>query len=408
MIAPYHSREGPAVAERRAGWANPTPLYLSRTAAQCRIRVVVGVLLALVVVAASACSNHRSARGSSDPAVERARIVVAHALNATGDYSGPLHGPPAQRPGLVVFVAADLTDGGIAGVARGVEQAARAIDWPLKILDGQGTVEGQTAAFDAALSLRPAGVILGGVDAAGQEVALREAQAQGIPVVGWQSVVQPGPDPQVGLFTNVTTDSGEDALLAASYAIADSDGTASAVIFTDSQYAIDRFTADVMASTLGKCRRCSVLRVFDAPIVDAEINVAGPVTALLESYKKRLTYLLAVNGAYITGAQAALIGAGRQGDQPPYSIAAGDGDASEFERIRAGQYQKATVADPLNMQGWQLIDELNRARAGQPPSDYVAPPHLVTRANVPSGAVFDPSSGYRKNFLRIWRSGAEA
>ena len=53
--------------------------------------------------------------------------------------------------------------------------------------------------------------------------------------------------------------------------------------------------------------------------------------------------------------------------------------------------------------GWQLIDELNRARAGQPPSGYVAPPYLVTQADVPNGPVFDPPSGYRENYLRIWR-----
>ena len=176
----------------------------------------------------------------------------------------------------------------------------------------------------------------------------------------------------------MTTDPRQVALLAASYAIAASHGTAGAVIFTDSEYAIATYKADVMASTLRGCRHCSVLQVVDYPLAGAQINVAAPVTALLDTYGKRFTYLLAINGAYITGARVALLGAGRQPDQPPYGVAAGDGDASEFARIRAGSYQKATVAEPLNLQGWQLIDELNRARAGQPPSGYVAPPHLVT------------------------------
>ncbi len=290
-------------------------------------------------------------------------------------------------------------------MARGVEQAARAIGWPLQILDGQGTVGGQSAALAAALRLRPAGIILGGFDAADQQPALRQAREQGIPVVGWQSGVRSGPDPKLGLFTNVTTDPAEVALLAASYAIAESDGTASAVIFTDSEYAIDTDKADVMASTLRKCRHCSVLQVVDTPIASAQVSVPALVAALLETYGKRFTYILAVNGTYITGARIGLLGAGRQPDQPPFSMSAGDGDASELGRIRAGDYQKATVADPLNLEGWQLIDELNRARAGQPPSGYVAPPRLITQADVPSGEVFDPSSGYRQNYLRIWRRG---
>jgi ribose transport system substrate-binding protein len=301
-----------------------------------------------------------------------------------------------------VFVAADLTNGGIAGVARGVEQAARAIGWPLEILDGQGTLVSQTATIETALSLRPAGIILAGIDATGQQAALRRARAEGIPVVGWQSAVRPGPDPAQGLFTNVTANPAKVARLAASYAIAHSDGTAGTVIFTDSEYSIDTYVADAMASTLRECRGCSVLQVVDTPIANAQISMSAIVTSLLESYGKRFTYLLAVNGAYITGAVVGLFGAGHQPSQPPFSVSAGDGDASEFGRIRAGDYQLATVAEPLNLQGWQLIDELNRARAGRPPSGYIAPPHLVTQANVPSGPVFDPQSGYRANYLRIW------
>ena len=43
----------------------------------------------------------------------------------------------------------------------------------------------------------------------------------------------------------------------------------------------------------------------------------------------------------------------------------------------------------------QKIDELNRARAGAPASGYLAPPRLITRANVPNGDVFEPPGGYR-------------
>ena len=158
-----------------------------------------------------------------------------------------------------------------------------------------------------------------------------------------------------------------------------------------------------MASLIRKCRRCSVLQIVDTPIATAQIRMRPRSSpALLEPYGARFRYLLAVNGAYVAGASVGLLNAGRRGDQPPFAVAAGDGDASEFARIRANDYQKASVAEPLNLQGWQLIDELNRARAGQPPSGYVAPPRLITQADVPSGAVFDPPTGYRANYRRIW------
>jgi ribose transport system substrate-binding protein len=112
--------------------------------------------------------------------------------------------------------------------------------------------------------------------------------------------------------------------------------------------------------------------------------------------------MLTINGIYIGGALAAFSNAGRRGDDPPFAIGAGDGDTSDFERIRTGDHQTASIAEPLYLQGWQIVDELNRARAGQPPSGYVAPPRLITRADVPASGVFDPPSGYRTNYRRIW------
>ncbi len=338
---------------------------------------------------------------SADPGVRAARVAVEQTPPLSA-YRGPRSGPPAQPPAPVVFVAADLTDGGIAAVARGVQEAARAIGWPLQILDGQANVEGESRALRAALRSRPGGIILGGVDAAGQQEALRAARTLGVPVVGWHASAQAGPDPQLGLFTNVASDPAQVARLAADYAIAESNGTAAVAIFTDSEYAIDTHTAHLMASDIDTCLSCSVLETFDSPTSTASIGAVSLVAALLERYGKRVSYLLAVNGAFIEGASTALSGAGLRGDQPPFSVSAGEGDEAEFARVRGDEYQKASVAEPLNLEGWQLIDELNRARARQPPSGYVAPPQLITQADVPSGAGFDPPSGYREQYMRIW------
>jgi ribose transport system substrate-binding protein len=303
---------------------------------------------------------------------------------------------------VIVFVAGDLTNGGIAGAALGVQQAASAIGWRLEILDGQGTTARQARALRAALRLKPAGIVLGGFDAAAQAVALRRARALGVPVVGWHAGTRSGPDRRAGLFTNVSTDPAAVARLAADYAIVNSHGTARAVIFTDRRYPIAAHKADVMAARIRTCRRCAVLSVVDAPIDLAQQQMPAIVSSLLQRFGPRFGYMLAINGIYFGGAHAAFVNAGRRGDDPPFAIGAGDGDASDFERIRAGDHQTASVAEPLYLQGWQIVDELNRARARQPPSGYVAPPRLITRADVPQGVVFDPASGYRANYRRLW------
>ena len=90
----------------------------------------------------------------------------------------------------------------------------------------------------------------------------------------------------------------------------------------------------------------------------------------------------------------------------PKAVAAGDGSESAYQRIRAGQYQAVTVAEPLNLQGWQLVDELNRAVQGQAWSGYTSPLHVVTKENVAFDGgdknIFDPGNGYRDAYAKIW------
>jgi ribose transport system substrate-binding protein len=363
-----------------------------------RARVALTVPLAVAVAIAAGCGDKHTA--GEDPVVAKAQAEIRRALTSLSGYAGPDRGPRAPRRRVVAFVAADLTNGGIAGVARGVQQAARAIGWRLVILDGGASVEGRRRALGNALRQAPDGLVLGGFDPGEQPAALARARAAGVAVVGWHAGPRPGPTS--GLFTNVTTDPASVARLAARYAIADSGGTAGAVIFTDSSFGIATFKARVMAGELRTCRRCTVLATVDTPIASAQERVPDLVSSLLQRYGKRLRYLLAINGAYVAGARAALLDAGRRGSDPPYGVAAGDGDAAEFERIRGADYQKASVAEPLYLQGWQLVDELNRALAHAPASGYVAPPRLITAADVPAGAVFDPPSGYRARYRRIW------
>jgi ribose transport system substrate-binding protein len=49
---------------------------------------------------------------------------------------------------------------------------------------------------------------------------------------------------------------------------------------------------------------------------------------------------------------------------------------------------------------------LNRAFAGQAPSGYVAPVHLVTKDNIQYDGgphnIYDPDNGYRSRYKAIW------
>jgi len=155
------------------------------------------------------------------------------------------------------------------------------------------------------------------------------------------------------------------------------------------------------------CKTCKVLEVVDTPIGELSTRMAPLTTALLLKYKDQWTYSIGVNDLYFDFAVPSLTSAGVDpATGYPRQIAAGDGSVPAFQRIRQKQYQLATVAEPLHLHGWQTIDELNRAFAGQPASGYVAHVHLFINDNIEKdgGAknIYDPGNGYQDEYKKIW------
>jgi ribose transport system substrate-binding protein len=338
-------------------------------------------------------------------AMADAKAVVAKYATKVDKWDGPTTGPKAADAKKIVVVAADMKNGGILGVANAVQEAAAAIGWTVTVLDSAGSVEGRTAAFSQALTLKPDGIVITGFDAVEQKPSMEEAKKANIPMVSWHAASAVGPVPEVGVFANVTTDAMEVSKAAADYAYVDAGGEPGVVIFTDSTYSIAIAKADRMKQEIEKLGG-TVLEYVDTPIAETSQRMPQLTTTLLQKYGQKWTHSLAINDIYFDFMGPSLAAAGIVGDGAPKSVAAGDGSEGAYQRIRAKQFQAVTVAEPLNLQGWQLVDELNRAFAGQPWSGYVSPLHVVTADNVEFDGgpknTFDPDNGYRDAYKKIW------
>jgi ribose transport system substrate-binding protein len=354
--------------------------------------------LALVALAGTAMAQ--------DDGLAAAKARLEAATQKAGSWDGPTTGPKAATGKTIIYVAGDLRNGGTEGVSRGVQEAADAIGWTLRILDGHGDISARTAALNQAIALKPDGIVVGGFDAIEQNAALEGVREAGIPFVGWHATIEPGPDAATGMFANVNTRIADVAQTAADMAIVNSDGKAGVVIFGDSNYEMAITKARMMETAIKACTTCTVLTLEDSPMTEASSRMPQLTTSLLQRFGDKWTYSLAVNDLYYDFMGPSLSAAGKDGDDAPYNISAGDGSESAFQRIRAKQYQVATVPEPLHAQGWQLIDELNRAMAGEPWSGYVFGIHLVTADNIQFDGgpdnVFDPDNGYRDVYKKIW------
>ena len=207
--------------------------------------------------------------------------------------------------------------------------------------------------------------------------------------------------PDTPMFANVTTDALEVAAVAASYVVADSDGQAGVVIFTDSNYTIALAKSGAMEEVINQCGGCEVLAVEDTPLTEVSNRMEPLYTALMQRYGDRWTHSLGINDLYFDFGLDVLDPTGE-----PFAISAGDGSVAAFQRIRRGEYQVGTVPEPLYQHGWQLIDELNRQFAGEEWSGYIAPVKLFIPDNIQFDGgpndVYDPDNNYRDHYSEIW------
>lgn len=339
-------------------------------------------------------------------ALGTASDAVAHASAHGLAWAGPRTGPTAQNASMIAIVSEDLRNGGVLGVARGIQEAAGVIGWKTRVFDAAGTAEGRRGAIEAAVAQKPDGIILVGIDAESIRPLLAPLARQHLPVLGWHVAANPGAMHDGLVAENVSTDPLDVARVTAMAAVVASGGHAHVVIFTDSTFEIARAKANAMAEVIRACSGCRLLEVRDLAISACPTRMPATARELLTRYGDDWTYALAINDIYFDYAAPELTKAGRASGSINL-LSAGDGSAAAFMRIQAGTFQTGTVAEPLHMQGWQLVDEMNRLLAHQPVTGYIAPVHLVTAGNLAfdGGRMgkYDPDNNYKDIYRAIWK-----
>ncbi|WP_289850358.1 substrate-binding domain-containing protein [Actinoallomurus purpureus] len=367
-------------------------------------------LLAMAVTAVAGCDGGSAitaspAAGSSEPGcptvVANAKQAVEKAEDVNAPWTGPSTGPKAVPGKAIVYVAQSMANPGVVGVAQGVQEAAKVIGWEVRVIDGRGTHAGLQAAFSQAVALKPAGIVIGGFDPKSTSKQVERANAAGIPLIGWHAVANPGTSKDPKLFSNITTKVKDVAKISADWIIAQSNGRAGVVLFTDASIPFAKKKSDLIKTELGICSDVKLLSYENIPISESNTRTIQAVSSLLSRFGGKWTYSAAINDLYFDDAAPALRAASKQGADAPFNIGAGDGDPSAFQRINGKQFQAATVPEPLSEQGWQIIDEFNRAFAGKPASGYIAPVHITTADNS-GGALSWDAEGYREAYRKIW------
>ncbi|BBH51935.1 substrate-binding domain-containing protein [Fluviispira sanaruensis] len=321
--------------------------------------------------------------------------------NIYAKWEGPTSGPPAQMSKKIIFISSDLRNGGVSAIFRSFKSATKYLNWSIQILDGQGQIETIRKKFIEAVNARPHAIVLGGFQPDENSSYVLEAKKNKIILVGWHASEKAGATKD--LFVNVSTNALDVAKIAANFVINDSKGKAGVVIFNDNQFEIANAKTNHMKEIINACKNCKLLSIENVLISNAEEEIPSVVPLLNEKFGKSLTHILAINDIYFDNIHYSLASIGRKDIK---SVSAGDGSIKALRRIRFGSSsQIATVAEPLNSQGWQLADELNRAFAEKESSTYISKPILVTKKLLDKlkDNEIDSDLNYEKYYLKIWQ-----
>ena len=358
---------------------------------------------ALLFVFVSSLMSGAIAQQNSVQFMGAANAKVAKAAALKSKWEGPTSGPKLQRDKKIVFIAGDMTDAGTYGVFNGMKEAVAGAGWQVLSIDCRGRCNQSANVVNQALEMKPAGIVLAGVDAASQTKGLTAAALAKVPVVGWHASFKAGAVP--GLFTNITTDPKDAAQLASLFGAVEASSKAGIVVFTDTSNPYSATKSGAIVETLKQCETCRILSVEDLPLVESRKKFPGLIESLVKRHGNKWTHIIAINDVYFDMMDKPEIEAMIEANKLR-GISAGDGSPTAFKRIRKSDLQVGTVPEPLALHGWQLVDELNRAMSDAAPSGYNAPLHLVTLQNINYDGgpkdTFDPSNDFRNKYLTYW------
>ncbi len=366
-------------------------------------REPLGWMVRAAVAAAWALPVLSATPARADAFMDEVKAEVVRFAGPQSDWRGPTASPKPKPGKHIAYLANDAQNDATQEWAKAVKEAGEKIGWETTIIDGHGSPVGWQQGFNQAIALKVDGIVTD-ADAASLQPQIKDAISKGIVVVGIHAAGFPGPQPDLGLFVNIQQDPRDIGRAQADWIILHSGGKARVVVTSHCEFAIACAKAHATEERIKQCPGCQMLEFSNTPIAEVAQRQPALVTAWVQKYGTPL-YITSV-ADYTADFQVPAL---RTGGVKPGDVilVSADGNKSAYARIRAGnQYQLVTASEPYKMQGYQAIDELNRAFNGEGPSGFVQTPYLVTPDNVDAEGgdkdTFIPSNDYEAHYLALW------
>jgi ribose transport system substrate-binding protein len=344
-------------------------------------------------------SEGAGAGGATSASVQSATAALQHALATPSKL--PITTPLAHKPPTgKVFVNLLCNVAQCQPINSGMQQAAAALGWTLKSLPFDlANAATLTSAMQEALQYKPVGVAVIGIPKSGWASQLAAYRAAGVPIISVQLPDSYDGNPVIAAIGNDGPARGK---MLADWYISASGGKGKVLLVDIPGFTWLKSAADSFKETMAQeCAKCDITEL-DLTLQEQQNNTTtGAVVSALRR-DPSIKYVVATDGAFISGLPAALQAVGVTG----VHITTSDSTVENEQQIIAGA-EDAAVPTNLEYLGWLAIDAAARHLENMPlaADDGGMPEQLYTHANLTTPAESaDIPSGFQALFRNLWRA----
>lgn len=356
------------------------------------------VLLAGTGVSAATKKPAAAAAGSAKE-IAAAQAVVAKSMTAPTSIipTVPLTGKvPTDK--TYVFLQCELPQ--CKAIGDGAIEAATAIGWKTKTLPWQTTDPSTLiSALKQALQFNPVAVTPTGFPQAFWGTVVPDYEKAGVLIVpAAVGTVTPNKTVPAGASTNLAYNAA--GTIMGNWLIADSKAAGHVLVMDVPDYEVLKSFGDSVKSVLkAGCAKCAVTPL-DITLPQLSSNGVNPAIVAALQKDKSIKYLVATDGAFIGGIQAALKAANIKG----VKIAGGAPAITNLQNLANGT-EDAWTGEAISQMGWSIVDITARSLLGMPTGPELGgrPQQLLMKANVgtPKESL-DAPANYRDQYKKLW------
>jgi len=339
---------------------------------------------------------------AKDPAKPELQLDPFKDFEAVTEWTGPTEPAKAPANKNVQVISCATVAPACRNLAMGAVHGAEAIGWDATYIDGKASIQGYVDAFQTALNANPDAIVAVALPESQLQTYIAKAHAQDIPVVGVTVTPEKISNPNGHYDSYVPFREDSNALLQATWVIADSDGTAKVAFLWDRGYPFLVNELKAEQKVFKRCSGCEVVAVEYREFATAAnpVRMQQIATALLQRHPD-IEYILTPYGLNAQSVALAAKALGRD-----VKVVSKNADPTNVRLVHEGTLA-AEVGSSTEWSGWGAIDDVIRLLNGDKPLGLAAhnvPLHYFVKSNAPASGVYDYTKffDFKSEYLRLW------